>query len=232
MKTGIAIAAALMAATASTGAEAAYMINGYAWSPGALTANIRYTPTNLNLNVGVGRVKLTGTEQPGGAPVSFLTYCVDIFHTLQPAVFNFASVSTLVPSPTKQTQLLTLLANADPLIAAAANKNEAAAAVQLAVWEIANETTGSYSFATGTFRSSGGNSDGARTLASTYLGKVTSGAWSAPVGQLKMLYSPTSQSQLLAAVPEPATWAMMIAGFGLVGAASRSRRARMSYVIA
>ncbi|MBS3962622.1 MAG: PEPxxWA-CTERM sorting domain-containing protein [Sandarakinorhabdus sp.] len=32
----------------------------------------------------------------------------------------------------------------------------------------------------------------------------------------------------LALVPEPATWAMMIAGFGLVGGALRRRRAAMA----
>jgi len=30
------------------------------------------------------------------------------------------------------------------------------------------------------------------------------------------------------AVPEPATWAMMIAGFGLIGAAARRRRSGMA----
>ncbi|MBT9473847.1 MAG: PEPxxWA-CTERM sorting domain-containing protein [Phenylobacterium sp.] len=32
-------------------------------------------------------------------------------------------------------------------------------------------------------------------------------------------------TSLSSAVPEPATWAMMIAGFGLAGSALRSRRA-------
>ena len=33
----------------------------------------------------------------------------------------------------------------------------------------------------------------------------------------------------VAAVPEPATWAMMIAGFGLAGAAMRRRAPKVSY---
>jgi len=36
-------------------------------------------------------------------------------------------------------------------------------------------------------------------------------------------------SATIAAVPEPATWAMMIAGFGVVGAAARRRRANVSF---
>ena len=34
------------------------------------------------------------------------------------------------------------------------------------------------------------------------------------------------------AVPEPATWAMMIAGFGMVGAAARRRRAKVGVTFA
>jgi hypothetical protein len=225
MKTRLLLSAALLAAAIPSGAEAAYTITGYAFVPGQLTGNIQYTPTNLSLNVGIGRLKLTGTEQPGGDPASFLTYCVDIFHTLHvPATFDFAPVSTLIPDATKQNRLLTLIGNADALIAAAPNKSQVAAAVQLATWEIVNENTASYGFATGTFRSSGGNSDGARLLAQSYLDDIVNGVWGTPAnGSLKLLYSANSQSQILTAVPEPATWAMMIAGFGMVGGIARRR---------
>ena len=225
------IAAAALVAGLSTPAVAAYQINGYQWAPGALTGTIKYVPTNLSQNVGLGRFKLNGIDLDTGAATSFLTYCIDIFHNLQPATYDFATIATLVPSNTKQTQLLTLLGHADPLVATAANKAEAAAAVQLAVWEIANENSGAYSFATGSFRSSGGNSDGARALATSYLTKITSGAWAVPTGQLKLLYAPNSQSQLLTAVPEPATWAMMLGGFALIGGMAR-RRSRATTVLA
>ncbi|NNM76598.1 PEP-CTERM sorting domain-containing protein [Sphingomonas sp. ID1715] len=232
MRIKLALATAALALALPGSAEAAYQINSYNWAPGSLTGTIKYTPTNLSLNVGIGRFRLNGTDLATGKATSFLTYCVDIFHTLQPAVFDFASVSTLVPNATKQNQLLTLLAHADPLIALSSNKAETAAAVQLAVWEIANETGPTYDFATGTFRSSGGNSDGARALATSYLGKVTSGAWAAPTGQLKLLYSPNSQSQLLSSVPEPATWSLMIGGLGVVGGMARRRSARTRIVLA
>lgn len=220
------IAAAALAMTMPGAAQAAVNVTSHSWARGALTANIRYTPTNLSLNVGVGRFKLNGTDTTTSQAVSFLTWCVDIFHTLQPAVFNFADASVLVPNAGKRTQLATLIAQTDPLLALSSNKAETAAAIQLAVWEITNEQTASYGFDTGTFRSSGGNSDGARTLATTYLGKVTSGAWAAPTGQLKLLYAPNSQSQLISAVPEPASWAMMLSGFALVGSIARRRTLR------
>lgn len=227
MKTRLLLAAAALAAAVPSAAEAAYTITGYSFAPGALTGNIQYTPTNLNLNVGIGRLNLTGTEQGSGDAASFLTFCVDIFHTLTvPATFDIQPIGTLIPDATKQTRLLTLMGNANAVIAHASNKTEATAAIQLATWEIVNENTGSYGFATGTFRSSGGNSDSARALAMSYLNGITSGAWGTPQsGSLKLFYSATSQSQVLTAVPEPATWAMMIAGFGLVGAMSRRRSA-------
>ena len=37
-------------------------------------------------------------------------------------------------------------------------------------------------------------------------------------------FSPAPAVDTIAAVPEPASWALMIAGFGLVGAAARRRR--------
>jgi hypothetical protein len=234
MKTRLLLAAAALAAAVPSAAEAAYTITGYAFAPGALTGNIQYTPTNLSLNVGIGRLNLSGTEQGSGDPASFLTYCVDIFHTLHvPATFDILPIATLIPDATRQTRLLTLIGNADAVIAHASNKTEATAAVQLATWEIVNENTGSYGFSTGTFRSSGGNSDSARALAMTYLDGITSGAWGTPQsGSLKLFYSATSQSQVITAVPEPATWAMMIAGFGAIGGMARSRRVRAKLVLA
>lgn len=224
MKLKIALAAAAAVLAMPSAAEAAYTITGHTFNPGSLTGNIKYTPTNLNLNVFMGRLNLTGTETPGNTPASLLTYCIDIFHTLSvPATFDYAPVSTLIPDATKQTRLLTLIGMSDALINQASNKNEASAAIQLAAWEIVNENTASYGFSTGTFRSSGGNSDGARTLAQSYLDNITGGVWQPANGTLKLLYSANSQSQVLAAVPEPATWAMMIAGFGLVGGALRRR---------
>ncbi|MFD1610559.1 PEPxxWA-CTERM sorting domain-containing protein [Sphingomonas tabacisoli] len=232
MKLKIALAIAAASAMPAA-AQAAYQIDHYAFAPGALVGTVQYTPTGLNVNAGIGRLNLTGTETPGGAAASFLTYCVDIFHDLTiPATFDFAPVSTLIPDATKQSQLLTLMTQSDALLANASDKTTVSAAIQLATWEIVNETSGSYGFATGTFRSTGGNSDAARSLAQTYLNQITTGAWQpSPTGTLRLLYSATSQSQIIAGVPEPATWAMMIGGFGLVGAAAR-RRARVKYVIA
>lgn len=225
MKLKLALAAAVAALSVPSTAEAAYTITGYTFAPGAsITGNIQYTPTNLNLNVGIGRLNLTGKDQ-NNASASFLTFCVDIFHTLTvPAQFDFKPTSTLITDATKVSRLTTLVGMSNLLINQASDKATTSAALQLAAWEIVNENTATYGFNTGTFRSSGGNSDAARTLAMTYLNNITTNKWQGPNGTLKLFYSANSQSQVLSAVPEPATWAMMIGGFGVVGASMRRKR--------
>lgn len=220
-----ALAAVLLAGLPSAAQADTYQITGFQFDPAALNGSIKYVPTNLNLNVQIGRLKLVGKEVPGNTSVDFLTFCVDIFNTLKPATFVDAPAGTLIPDPSKQNHLLALMVRANPLIASAANKSEAAAAMQLAVWEVVNETGPTYGFATGSFRSSGGNTNGARSLASAWLNNLATNVWTAPAnGNLKLLYSRDSQSQIITAVPEPETWAMMIGGFALVGGMSRRRK--------
>ena len=232
------IATALLAATALTGtANASVNISSIAGDPGYLTGNLSYTPGSIVLNgLSIGRFQMNGTTVPGGDPVSYLTYCIDIFHTVHSGLFEIQPLSTLVTDSLRQQQLLALISNTDPLLNSAlslAERQKISAATQLAVWEIAFEGSGTYSLTGGDLKVSGGTTAAAaRALADEYLGKVVSTEWTPVAGQqLELLYSKTNQSQvfLSAAVPEPATWAMLIAGFGLVGAATRRRRTTVSY---
>lgn len=101
------------------------------------------------------------------------------------------------------------------------------AAFQLALWEIVQEGTSSYSLTNGNgsfyvvSTASGGS---AVSLANTWLSGLASG----PTGgyQLTVLHSATKQDQLMPTpIPEPETYAMMLAGLGLLGLAARRRRA-------
>jgi PEP-CTERM motif len=72
--------------------------------------------------------------------------------------------------------------------------------------------------------------------ANSYLALATSGAWSGDVARVRTLIDPTGASQnqvyltaaTLGGVPEPTTWAMLIVGFGIIGAAMRRRGRRAS----
>jgi len=229
----VALAGAFAVCCAGQGQAQSYQVTGYGFDPAALISTIQHTPSGLTLDVYTGRLKLTAQEVPSNAPAEFLTFCVDIFHPLQTGPFAVAPIGTLVSNATKQNQLLALMGRANALIAGASDKSLAAAAMQLAVWEVVNEEAATYDFGAGSFRAYGWNTDGARTVAETWLGKVTSGTWAPPVnGRLTLLYSANSQSQLVSAVPEPATWAALISGFALAGAAARRRRAVAPPVLA
>lgn len=222
---GTALAAMAMATIAPAPSQAATLFNISSIgldSPGGKNGTISYAPTSFSVNAGIGRLALNGTDAASD-PVSFLTYCIDIFHFVHAGPFTLQAASSILSNPTKLGQLSALLANADPLVVDATTS----AAAQLAVWEIAFETgTSAYDLNAGDLKVTGGNSAGARTLANSYLANVIGGTWQPSGGKLEVLYAPDNQIQLLsvAAVPEPATWAMLIGGFGLVGASMRRRR--------
>jgi hypothetical protein len=188
-------------------------------------------------NAGVGRILLTGTAADASA-VSFKTYCVDLFDWLGTGTFNDASIASLTLNGTRLARLTAFVTHADALVDTA----EKSAAAQLGVWEILYETDGSYDVTSGSFSAAGGNLVGgdynALTLANSWLGKVADRSWGlSPTQGLALLVpGPGNQPQAYvtasdrpqnvdapAAVPEPATWGMMIFGFGGVGAVIRRR---------
>jgi PEP-CTERM motif len=192
-----------------------------------------------NATTNFGQFNLTGTVTPGGAPVSLYTYCVDLGHSLIiPGVFDVASVTTRFSAATAL-NMTKLLANVTPINA------DMSAAVQLAMWELAFDTSASKDVESGgtqgQFYVTAGSSTTARTLANGYLASL--GVWSVPTGGTAyLLIDPSDPSgrnansnqiqifYAVTAVPEAATWAMMIVGFGVVGASMR-RRIKVSYRI-
>lgn len=256
MKTFLATAAALLAsATVSTAAQASVNITGVSGDPGFRSGVINYSgaggalPNNqASVAVNVGRLNLTGSDIDTKAPVSFLTYCIDIFDYVRTGLFDIANFSF---DPAKEDNLKILMTNTAGAIGAvdsaaltaaqkAEQKKNVSAAIQMAVWEVAFETVGnSYSTTTGDFWMNGGgltNLNGgissAQTLAQGFLDNINSNAWSQvdPNWTLKMLVpqdGANNQTQAFLVstpVPEPSTWAMLILGFGLVGGALRGQR--------
>ena len=218
-----AIGAFITLTPAAARAATTVKITNYAFPVGSQTGTLHFAGSPFdNRGVRAGEFKLTGTDLTTAGPVSFLTYCVDIFNSLTvPGTFNIAPLSTLF-SGTKATNITKLLTNTNPATA------DQSAAVQLAVWEIAFETGPAYNVNSGAnqgaFWMTGGTSGAARTLANSYLASLPS--WSVSTTQrAQLLYSRTNQSQVfLAAIPEPETWAMMVFGFLLVGSTLRRRK--------
>ncbi|ODU21332.1 MAG: hypothetical protein ABS87_07160 [Sphingomonas sp. SCN 67-18] len=226
-KFALAAAAAFAAVTLPGAASASVTITSYVGDPGFLTGTLHYTTANKTQDVGIGRFHLTGTEQPGNTAVDYFTYCADILNNIHTGSFDLISGSAFITDAAKRGQIITLLSNTNPLLAAAtgATAKNISAATQMAIWEVLYETSGTYSLSGGNLFITGGNSAAARTLADTYLANL-SGLWTNDGSQqLSVLYAKKNQSQIfLSAVPEPATWAMMIGGFGLVGGAMRRSR--------
>jgi hypothetical protein len=233
MKSVLTAALAALFVVPASAQAATVMISSTGFdAPGYRTGKIVHTPSATTLNnVGIGRLKLTGTELSTMTAVQYLTFCVDIFHTLGAGTFTMPSLASYVTNPVKLSQLTNLVSNATPLIASAATaaaKRDASAATQLAVWEILYENSGAFDLTAGQFKVQNGDSANARTLANTWLGNVSGGSWTPVAGKkLGFLFNQTNQSQIfLSNVPEPETWMLLISGFFMVGAASR-RTARL-----
>ncbi len=186
-----------------------------------------------------GQFTLTGTTVPGGAAVSIKTFCVDLNNYLViPGLFDLASVTSVFSAATAL-NMTKLLANVTPTDA------DTSAAMQLAMWELAFDTSATKDVQSGgtqgQFYVTAGNSSAARALANTYLGSLA--GWSVPTGGTAYLLvnsadprntNGSNQTQIfyvLSAVPESATWGMMIIGFGIVGASMR-RRTKVTYRLA
>ena len=237
MKKALALAAAAGLAVFATPVLAQSVnITNVAFTPGAITGTIKSTPFNGDAHI--GQFQFTGSIVGSGATFEALTYCIDLTKFVSLGNVNYNDY-TIVPisavgtmSPVKAGALNALLTNSLSLLANASGQTaiNISAARQMAVWEILYETGANWSVTdAGSAFSIGGSGaplTAAQSLANIYLSNVASSSWQASGNyQLRVLNSPTRQSQVfLAAVPEPATWAMMIMGFGAIGATLRRRR--------
>ena len=104
------------------------------------------------------------------------------------------------------------------------NTSVTEAAFQIAVWEIAYETSGSYNLANGSATFSGGTAatSGALAMATNWLAALGS----APSGGVLVLENREHQDVIYAPVPEPETYALMAAGLFAMGFVVRRQRPR------
>ncbi len=234
---GAAVAAALAVPSM---ASASVTITSITADPGFRTGRVSYAPGGIGGNpattvqdLNIGRFRLAGVDNDTTQAVVFETYCIDIFNYIKTGTFEIETFA--LADALKQQQVQKLLGHTAGFISAAAtltSKKDTSAAIQMAVWEIINEAgTSGYSLGSGQFRidgSYGTVNPAARAMAQGYLDAM--GGWAQPSGfgyrMMTAINPQNNQRQifLAAGVPEPSAWALLIAGFGVVGGAMRSRR--------
>ena len=242
-----AIGAVTVAAAIPAAASASVTITGIAGNPGFLTGKVVYTPGGIGGNASrtsqdlhIGRLRLSGTDNTTMQAVVFDTYCIDIFNYIQGGTFDIQAFS--LSDPLKENQVKRLLSGTASYIGNAVGstaKKNVSAAIQMAVWEIVNESGASgYSLGGGLFQigaSTGSVNPTARAMAQGYLDSLAgfSATGTHSYRMLTAINPINNQRQVFlaaAGVPEPSAWALLILGFGLVGGAMRSgRRARTAF---
>lgn len=186
-----------------------------------------HSSESVNFSLTAPNVAVSGGGSAGGllaslnGSASFETYCVDLYqhigfgetytdYTLPNTTHTFANSNAYA-------DLGRLYATAGPI---ADSVHEAA--FQIAVWEIAYETTNLYNLADGSAVFSGGSAatSGALTLASGWLSTLANGAHPS----ISVLESREHQDMIFAPVPEPETYSLLIAGLAVVGFVARRRK--------
>jgi len=167
----------------------------------------------------------TNTVSAGGfatvvnGGTTFETYCVDLYQTLSfGTTYNdYTNVGSghVFANSHAYADLGRLYGVAGSILDAVHE-----AAFQMAVWEIAYETSGTYGLGTGaaTFSASAG----ATTLATGWLASIAN----APAGPaIGVFESRSHQDVIYAPVPEPETYLMMVIGLAGMTAMTRRRKA-------
>lgn len=229
---GLLAAAGLLAATSGAPALAVadVSISKVAFENGK---NITLTngPLASPLSTRAGNFMLTATTSDGTG--SIWAFCVDIAHELRsgtytvPLNYNFGSFThdsfgKTVPLADR-VAMKALAAEGFRLLKAGTGGIGAAGiaddiqAIQTAIWSI---EYGAANYATPLSYTGGP----ALSLVNQYIGLARTGQIKGTARYIFSIDTPERQGLFIPGVPEPATWAMLIAGFGLVGAAVRRRR--------
>jgi hypothetical protein len=221
-----------------------------------LPSSFQIQRSNSNLSAGVGSVNvdLNGSVPTpsynvlaGGFNVKvgadqFIAWCLDILDVISlPSLYSVNNVNPFsggAPSNNGPLLTATKISNIQALfdsgyntflnaISSGANNGQSAG-FQLALWEIVNETAGSYSLTAGNFTAANNNADriAANTAANSFLTGMTS--YQGPkLFNVSYLQAVTANNQNLVTVspvPLPAAGLMLLTALGGVAAAYRRKQ--------
>lgn len=182
--------------------------------------------------VEVGNSDYSGSFSPqkisgvwNGELVNFLAYCLEVTQNSATGIFNVMSLNDYVDA-SRANNIAALISTYG-----GSENREIDAALQLALWEVRHEqSSNSLDVNSGRFELESVSGMSQQTLANTsneFLAKM------GPIDSNLQFWVATDKNKqdlmfytVKPAVPEPATWAMMIIGFASIGRAMRDRRTR------
>ena len=167
-----------------------------------------------------GNVRQGDMNSVGGAP--FTAYCTELTQNVSFGVdYEYTQLTTLAYfGAQKAADMSRLFTGAAGFVTNASTSG----AMQAAVWEVVYEVGNSYDLNGGAFKASAANLIDAASFAGINAILLNLASYS-PTAQLSVLQSDNDQDFITPTIPEPGTWALLIAGLGVVGMVSRRRKA-------
>ncbi|MBL8490065.1 MAG: PEP-CTERM sorting domain-containing protein [Rhodocyclaceae bacterium] len=223
-----AVTALALTAAAATPALAAEYLRLDSFSNSYMNFSYTFTDGMGTVSTGSAAGEFAGTfgPNPSGVNPSFETYCVSLRQTftwgspfqVTRQAFAGNAYNTALNQQVQLNKLGWLMANDASY---AVTNATTSAAMQLAIWEIVYDNGADVTSGMG-FKVTAGSA-AAQTQANAWLAGL---AASNHQYIAERLYNPDKQDQLVVTVPEPETYAMFLAGLGMMGFVARRRSQR------